>query len=80
MSLSRKLTAFTLSGLFVACLTTQALASETLFNTLDVDQSGSISKTEANAHSDLTKIFSEVDANGDGEISYDEFTAAGLDE
>ena len=79
MSLSRKLTATTLSALFVASIALNASASEELFNALDVDQSGTISEAEASAHSALGVIFNEVDADSDGEITFDEFTAAGLD-
>ncbi|WP_395339059.1 EF-hand domain-containing protein [Ningiella sp. W23] len=79
MSLLKNVTAVTLSILFVACMSYNAMASEELFTALDVDQSGTISETEASAHSALSVIFSEVDADGDGEITYDEFAAAGLD-
>ncbi|MFC4700725.1 EF-hand domain-containing protein [Glaciecola siphonariae] len=80
MSLSKKLTALSLSLMFVASVMVQANASEELFTALDLDQSGTISQTEASAHSGLSALFNEVDADSDGEITYAEFAAAGLEE
>ncbi|WP_371196042.1 EF-hand domain-containing protein [Glaciecola sp. SC05] len=80
MSFSTKLIASVLSIIFVASLSVNATASDDLFNALDVDQSGSISKAEANAHSGLSNMFNEIDVDGDGEITYAEFIAAGLEE
>jgi hypothetical protein len=79
MSLSKKLTALTLSSIFFASVVITANASEELFSSLDTDQSGTISQTEASAHSGLSALFGEVDADADGEITYAEFAAAGLD-
>nr|WP_136252808.1 EF-hand domain-containing protein [Ningiella ruwaisensis] len=80
MSLSKKTIAYTLSTLFAAALSVSAMASEELFNSLDVDQSGTISQSEASAHATLSAMFDEVDADGDGEITYAEFSAADLED
>ena len=70
----------------VAAADKEALLSEEnlklAFKMFDTDQSGSISRQELKAVFETTEkkdeelwnvIFSEVDANGDGEINYDEF-------
>jgi len=55
------------------------------FNMLDKDKSGSISKNELRAMFETSEkkddalwneIFAEVDKDGDGEITYDEFCAS----
>lgn len=44
-----------------------------LFEKLDADQSGSISRSEAQASPPLLVIFIEMDANSDGELNAVEF-------
>lgn len=70
----------------VAAADKEALLTEdnlkSAFRQFDLDQSGSISRVELKAIFETTEkkdeelwneIFREVDANGDGEITYDEF-------
>lgn len=47
----------------------------TLFEDLDSDHNGAISKSEAKARMDLTNNFKMIDKNGNGSISVDEYTA-----
>lgn len=48
--------------------------SESRFEQLDLDQDQSLSQTEAEADPDLAAIFSEVDEDGDNQLSAEEFT------
>jgi len=48
--------------------------SESRFEQLDLDQDRSLSPTEAEADPDLAAIFSEVDDDGDNQLSAEEFT------
>ncbi|ORY41467.1 EF-hand [Neocallimastix californiae] len=49
-----------------------------LFQTFDTDKSGTIDKSELNkttkiSKSKVKKVFAEIDTNGDGELSFNEF-------
>jgi hypothetical protein len=44
-----------------------------IFDQLDTDRNGAISRSEAEASPDLVAIFVETDANGDGTLSATEF-------
>lgn len=46
-----------------------------LFEDLDQDHNGAISKEEAKVRKDLSKNFKQIDKNGNGSISVDEYTA-----
>jgi len=48
--------------------------SESRFEQLDLDQDQTLSQTEAEADPDLAAIFSEVDEDGDNQLSAEEFT------
>ncbi len=69
----------TLIGSFLVVASTASFASSDLFDSLDVDKSGSISSSEASVHSVLSEMFATLDENADGELSYDEFAKAGLE-
>ncbi|MFC3123060.1 EF-hand domain-containing protein [Agaribacter flavus] len=55
-------------------------ASSDLFESLDIDDSGTISVTEASVHSVLNEMFTTLDENADGELSFEEFSKAGLEQ
>ncbi|GLR69094.1 calmodulin [Agaribacter marinus] len=69
----------TLIGSFLVVASAASFASSDLFDSLDVDKSGSISSSEASVHSVLSEMFATLDENADGELSYDEFAKAGLE-
>jgi Ca2+-binding EF-hand superfamily protein len=46
-----------------------------LFEELDSNHNGAISKTEAAARMDLSNNFDSIDKNGNGSLSVDEYTA-----
>lgn len=56
----------------------QNQSRQQLFDKLDANKSGSISRAEAQPEPALVVIFVETDANGDGEISVAEFAAVPL--
>jgi hypothetical protein len=47
-----------------------------IFDKLDMNHDGRLSKDEAQAHPTVTANFASADTNGDGVISKDEFLAA----
>lgn len=56
----------------------QAMADETqtsLFEQLDTDKSGSLSKEEASQNAALASLFDKLDSNQDGQLSPAEFSA-----
>lgn len=60
---------------FLAAGTAYAQMEPQLFEDLDTDHNGAISKAEAKVRADLTKDFKMIDKNGNGSISVDEYTA-----
>jgi hypothetical protein len=50
--------------------------SGSIFDALDADHSGSLAQQEAQAHATVAQHFSTADANGDGNLSREEFSAA----
>lgn len=46
-----------------------------LFVSLDADENGSISRTEAEKNAALSALFDKLDTNQDGELSLSEFVA-----
>ncbi|KXI27726.1 EF-hand domain-containing protein [Paraglaciecola hydrolytica] len=52
---------------------TAVLADDELFISLDADSNGLISITEAEADSDVSAQFAELDTNTDGYLSAEEF-------
>ena len=56
----------------------KVMAEDDLFDRLDANADGVISKTEAKVHSTLSEMFDMVDSNADGVISEGEFAASGL--
>lgn len=51
-------------------------AQETMmFDELDRNHNGAISKSEAMGHPELVENFAEIDSNGNGSVSVDEYTA-----
>lgn len=64
-----------LLSLTVLCLPAMAAQAELpLFNQLDTDQNGYISKVEAEANLDLAALFPELDANLDEQLSLEEYS------
>lgn len=62
----------------LALTSTNAFSNEDLFKALDTNADGMISKTEAESHDVLTKLFDSLDINNDGYISVDELSVAKL--
>ena len=62
----------------LALTSTSAFSNEGLFNSLDTDADGMISKEEAEAHDVLYELFDSLDIDGDDFISLDEFAVANL--
>ncbi|MEJ2406680.1 MAG: EF-hand domain-containing protein [Candidatus Thiodiazotropha sp.] len=57
-------------------LSVGALAQQAMmFEDLDTNHNGAISKSEAASSDEVGKHFDEADSNGDGGISVDEYTA-----
>ena len=50
--------------------------SGSIFDALDADHSGSIAQAEAQAHPTVAQNFATADANSDGSLSREEFSAA----
>lgn len=46
-----------------------------IFEDIDTDHNGAISRDEAKVRMDLTSNFGEIDKNGNGSLSVDEYTA-----
>lgn len=69
--------AMTVTTIFLASSTAfaYALSESADFNTLDVDKDGVISKSEAVEFPKLIEHWAKLDANGDNELSLDEFKA-----
>lgn len=57
----------------IALASSSAAFAATDFDTLDVDGSGTISKSEASTDAKLMSMFSELDADQDGELSKQNF-------
>ncbi|MCW1720892.1 EF-hand domain-containing protein [Pseudoalteromonas sp. A3] len=60
----------------IALASSSAAFAATDFDTLDVDGSGTISKSEASIDTKLMSMFSELDTDQDGELSKEEFSEA----
>ncbi|MDC9531725.1 EF-hand domain-containing protein [Pseudoalteromonas sp. Angola-7] len=60
----------------IALASSSAVFAATDFDTLDVDGSGTISKSEASIDAKLMSMFSELDTDQDGELSKEEFSEA----
>ena len=60
----------------IALASSSAAFAATDFDTLDVDGSGTISKSEASIDAKLMSMFSELDTDQDGELSKEEFSKA----
>ncbi|ATC80643.1 MULTISPECIES: EF-hand domain-containing protein [Pseudoalteromonas] len=60
----------------IALASSSAAFAATDFDTLDVDGSGTISKSEASIDAKLMSMFSELDTDQDGELSKEEFSEA----
>ncbi len=52
-----------------------APTEEVKWSELDVDGNGNLSLTEVEAQPGLVKVFTQVDANADGELTQDEYKA-----
>jgi Ca2+-binding EF-hand superfamily protein len=63
----------------LALTSTSAFSNEELFNALDTDADGLISKSEAQSHEVLSELFDTLDINSDSFISPDEFAVANLE-
>jgi len=50
--------------------------SGSVFDALDANQDGNIAQQEAEAHPTVAENFTQADANSDGALSREEFTAA----
>ncbi len=64
--------------LSVLLLSTSVYAAEGepfIFEELDLDHNGAISREEANVRMDLVENFDTIDTNGNGSLSVDEYTA-----
>lgn len=63
----------------IALASAGAIAAEDagkLFVQLDTDKDGFVSKAEAEKHKDLSAAFAKADANADGKLDPNEFSAA----
>lgn len=60
----------------ITLASSSAVFAATDFDTLDVDGSGTISKSEASIDAKLMSMFSELDTDQDGELSKEEFSEA----
>ena len=60
----------------IALASSSAAFAATDFDTLDVDGSGTINKSEASIDAKLMSMFSELDTDQDGELSKEEFSEA----
>jgi Ca2+-binding EF-hand superfamily protein len=63
------------SALLLTLATAGSAYAQVLFEELDTDHNGAISKQEAKARMDLKENFNMIDKNGNGSISVDEYTA-----
>lgn len=52
----------------------EASGADTMFTSLDADQDGVIGPREAEANADVAMSFGELDSNGDGQLSAEEFS------
>ncbi len=59
-----------------AVATAEVRADEALLSELDDDQDGYISLKEAVADTRLLRLFSDIDKNGDGQLSMDELESS----
>jgi hypothetical protein len=63
-------------SLSVLCLPVMAVQAELpLFNQLDADQNGYVSKEEAQANLDLVALFEKLDTNADDKLTLEEYAA-----
>ncbi|GAB0111925.1 EF-hand domain-containing protein [Pseudoalteromonas distincta] len=60
----------------IAIASSSAAFAATDFDTLDVDDSGTISQAEASVDAKLMSMFSELDTDQNGELSKEEFSEA----
>ena len=68
-----------ISAFVMALASAGAFAAEDtgkLFVQLDADKDGFVSKAEAEKHKDLSATFAKADANADGKLDPNEFSAA----
>jgi len=66
----------TAAVLLIPAMSVQAAdESATLFNQLDTDQSGLLSKEEVKVHPELTSLFSQLDIDKDDQLNLSEFDA-----
>ncbi|MGQ8364149.1 calmodulin [Glaciecola sp. 1036] len=69
----------TLTLVAIVTISTSVLAQNDLFEILDTDENGTISKAEASVHSILKEMFDSLDVDKNGELTYKEFEVADLD-
>ena len=60
----------------IALASSSAAFAATDFDTLDVDGSGAISQSEASVDAELLSLLSDLDTDGNGELSVEEFAKA----
>ena len=67
-------TPFVLISFLFAVSTTAFAEAPVIFDDIDTDADGCISKSEANVRKDLVENFSNIDKDRDGSICVDEYT------
>lgn len=74
------LTIMLVQGILALVVSSAAHAQESLMTTLDNDQDGLISFSEAAGHKSLLENFTKIDSNEDGFISLDELEVSQITE